>query len=252
MSRRPKAAYCLLDRAPAFGGLTNVGAQEDGFAARFEDLRGDGMAALLVAAGDGDLGALFGEQEGSSLADAGGASGDESDFVFQDACLRDLDVYVAQTPRLGGRAKLARVRNTRKPLRSFRSAGQMRTSALRRWRYPILPGRRHRPPAPFRSRTMTHRWPDTARPARSLPACRPGPAASCGFRQKLVRWALPIVGPRCAAWPCRCRRGRCSLRESSAARDRWPWPWSAAPPRPWRRSTPPLSGRPPDPSPKPC
>ena len=52
-------------------------------AAGFEDLRGDGVAALLVAARDRDLGAFFGKEDGGSFADARGASGDESDFVFE-------------------------------------------------------------------------------------------------------------------------------------------------------------------------
>ena len=51
--------------------------------AGFEDSRGDGVTALLVAAGDGNLRSFFGEEEGGGLADAGGATGDESDFVFQ-------------------------------------------------------------------------------------------------------------------------------------------------------------------------
>ena len=83
MSSRPKAAHGFIDGAAAFVGLANVSAQEDGLAAGFQNLRGDGMAALLVAAGDGDFGALFGEENGSSFADAGSASGDESDFVLQ-------------------------------------------------------------------------------------------------------------------------------------------------------------------------
>ena len=83
MSRRPKAAYGFIDCASAFVGLANVGAQEDGLAAGFQDPRGDGVAALLVAAGDGDFGAFSGEENGGGFADAGGAAGDESDFVLQ-------------------------------------------------------------------------------------------------------------------------------------------------------------------------
>jgi glycosyltransferase involved in cell wall biosynthesis len=75
--------YCLLDPAPAFVSLTNVSAQKDCFAAGFEYLRGYSMAALLIAAGHGDFGTLFREQDGGSFADAGGASGDESDFALQ-------------------------------------------------------------------------------------------------------------------------------------------------------------------------
>ena len=49
-----EGAYGFIDGAAAFGGLANVGAQEDGLAAVFQDPLGDGVAALLVAAGDGD------------------------------------------------------------------------------------------------------------------------------------------------------------------------------------------------------
>ena len=82
MSRRPKALHGFVDGALAFGGLANVGADENGLAAALQNLRGDGVAALLVAAGDGDVGAFFGKEDGGGFADAGGAAGDESDFVF--------------------------------------------------------------------------------------------------------------------------------------------------------------------------
>ena len=83
MSRRLKRAYCLLDRAPAFVGLPNVGTQEDSLATGLQYLLGHGMAALFIAAGNGNLRSFFGEEEGSGLADAGGAAGDESDFFLQ-------------------------------------------------------------------------------------------------------------------------------------------------------------------------
>ncbi len=88
-----EGSYGFVDGAVAFGGLANVGAQEDGLAARFENLRGDRMAALLVAARDRDLGAFLGEEDGSGFADAGSASGDESDFVFQ-THMEILSTYV--------------------------------------------------------------------------------------------------------------------------------------------------------------
>ena len=81
--QRSKGTYGLLDRATAFVSLTHVSAQEDGLAAGFQNFHGHGMAALLVAAGDGDFRSLFGEKQGRSLADAGGSAGDECDFVFQ-------------------------------------------------------------------------------------------------------------------------------------------------------------------------
>ena len=81
-----EGAHGFIDGAAAFGGFANVGAQEDGLSAVVQDLLGYGMAALLVAAGDGDPGAFFGKQDGGGFADAGGASGDESDFVFRRIC----------------------------------------------------------------------------------------------------------------------------------------------------------------------
>ena len=78
-----EGAYGFIDGAAAFGGLANVGAQEDGLPAAFQDLFDNGVAALLVAAGDGDFGAFPGEEQGGGFADAGGASGDERDFVLQ-------------------------------------------------------------------------------------------------------------------------------------------------------------------------
>ena len=70
MSRLPKATYGFIDGAAAFGGLTNVGAQKDGLPAAFQDLFDNGVAALLVAAGDGDPGAFPGEEQRGSFADA--------------------------------------------------------------------------------------------------------------------------------------------------------------------------------------
>jgi hypothetical protein len=40
------------------------------------------MAPLFVATGDGDAGALSGEEEGCRFADARGRAGDQSNFVF--------------------------------------------------------------------------------------------------------------------------------------------------------------------------
>ena len=110
MSRRLKARYCLLDRAPAFVSLTNVGAQEDRFAAGFEYPRGYGMAALLIAAGDGNLRSLFCEKRAvaSPMPEVPPVM---SATLFFRRMFPDLEVSTAsrrpRRPRLGRRAKLA-------------------------------------------------------------------------------------------------------------------------------------------------
>src|SRR5229473_3566261 len=46
-----EGAHRFLDCTPAFVSLANVGAQEDGFAAVFQDLLGHGMATLCSSCG---------------------------------------------------------------------------------------------------------------------------------------------------------------------------------------------------------
>ena len=60
----------FINGAAAFSSLADIGAQKDGFTAVFEDPGSDGMSALFMAAGDGDLGAFFGKQQGRGFANA--------------------------------------------------------------------------------------------------------------------------------------------------------------------------------------
>ena len=78
-----EVGYGLIDCAAAFSCLANIGAQEDGLTAAFQNPGSDRVPPLFVAARDRDLGALFGKEDGSGFADARRASGDESDFVFE-------------------------------------------------------------------------------------------------------------------------------------------------------------------------
>jgi hypothetical protein len=88
----------FIDGAAAFSCFANVSAQEDGLTAGVQDLLDHGMAAFLVSTGDGNLGAFPGEKDSGSFADAGGASGDESDFVLQTHVLQ-THVRVTQAQR---------------------------------------------------------------------------------------------------------------------------------------------------------
>ena len=70
--------------------LGEIGLEERGGAAAAFDLVGDGLAFLLSASGQDDLGPGVGEGDGGGFADARGASGDQDDFVFVSARLHDV------------------------------------------------------------------------------------------------------------------------------------------------------------------
>src|SRR5207302_2457679 len=72
----------FADGAFAFGGSADIGAEENGFATSLEDGGGDGVAAFLVASGDGDLCTFSREEQGGRFANARGSSGDEGDLSF--------------------------------------------------------------------------------------------------------------------------------------------------------------------------
>ena len=84
--RTCSAACLLLDLGD--GGVPlilfhHIELYEVGFAAGFIDLRGQGVAALLVAAGDEHGRALFGEQSGRRAAHAAVATGDQRHLVLK-------------------------------------------------------------------------------------------------------------------------------------------------------------------------
>src|SRR5438067_6313413 len=74
-----------------------------------------------------------------------------------------------------------------------------------------------------RLQMMPHRSPDTALLAQSPPACQVFPTGDELILQETALRVRPVAEPHCEAWQCRCLRGRCSLREYSAAHDPLPW-----------------------------
>ena len=71
------------DRAAAFLGIGQVGADGIGGAAAGLDLLGDLDRCSLVDVDDGDLGAFPGEEQGSRPAHARGAGGDDRPFSLE-------------------------------------------------------------------------------------------------------------------------------------------------------------------------
>src|SRR6266576_3070973 len=117
---------------------------------------------------------------------------------------------------------------------------------------PILPARRHPPPERHQLQTMTPHWRDIARLAQSPPACPRAPEGGWPTPKEIYLPTRPFAAPRCATSQYQCRRGRCSLRECSVARDQSPWPLSSVRPRLSRRNKRRLALHPPGPIPKPC
>jgi hypothetical protein len=75
-------AESLLHRSTALRRLAHIGANEDSGATVVHDFFDNCLAALFVAAGDRNFGALLCEQNRRGFADAGCAAGDHSDFIF--------------------------------------------------------------------------------------------------------------------------------------------------------------------------
>jgi len=61
----------------------DIGLHEQGASTGRSDLPGSLLSLGNAAAGDDHIRAFFGKREGSSFADAGGASGDEDSLVFE-------------------------------------------------------------------------------------------------------------------------------------------------------------------------
>ena len=65
-----ECSHGFIDRAAAFGRLANVGAQEDGLTAVFENLCSNSVASAFVATRDRDPSAFLGKENGCSFANA--------------------------------------------------------------------------------------------------------------------------------------------------------------------------------------